>query len=80
MNELPSNNPVTSGQGKASQPWLHWFNAVHLTINAMRQSGTTRPDKGLWIGRQFFDTALGKPVYVQSVNPVVWVDASGAVV
>lgn len=82
MNELPSNNPVTTANGKASQPWLHWFNLVHLTIQALRQSGETaqRPSKGLWIGRQYFDTTLGKPVYVKSVGPVVWVDAAGVVV
>lgn len=82
MTELPSNNPVTTAGGKTAQPWAHWFNAVHQTVSAVRQSGATaqRPTKGLWIGRQFFDTTLGRPVYVQSVNPVVWVDSAGVVV
>ena len=80
--ELPSNNAVTGTAGYASVSWLQWFNLVHQTVTAVRQSGTTanRPDKVLWIGRQYFDTTLGRPVYVRSVKPAVWVDAAGVVV
>jgi hypothetical protein len=47
----------------------------------MYQSGVTanRPDKVLWIGRRYFDTTLGKPVYLKSINPSVWVDGVGTV-
>lgn len=42
-------------------------------------SGTTRPTVTT-IGFQFFDTGLKKPIYLSSVNPVVWVDSTGTVV
>lgn len=80
--ELPANNALTSFNSMATLPWLRWFNLVHQTITAARQSGPTsdRPSETLWIGRQYFDTTLGKPVYVKSVRPTVWVDAAGTTV
>ena len=80
--ELPSNNALNGADGFASVSWLQWFNLVHQTVTAARQSGTTanRPDRLLWIGRRYFDATLGKPVYLKSVKPAVWVDASGATV
>ena len=55
-----------------------------LLFNFTR-SGTTgaRPTSSMsarWIGMQFYDTTLGKPVFLHSVNPDVWHDGSGAVV
>ena len=80
--ELPSNDPLTDREGFAFRTWDQWLSYVHMTITAMRQSGTTaqRPTNMLWIGRQFYDTTLNKPVYVAAVRPTVWRDASGAVV
>lgn len=80
--ELPAKNAVTGTAGYASVTWLQWFNLVHQTITAVRQSGPTasRPTKFVWLGRQYFDTTLGKPVYVKSVNPIVWADATGVAV
>ena len=67
---------------KVSLVWAQLFTLWGVTITAARQSGTTadRPTKGLWVGRRFYDTTLGKPVFVDSIGPVVWHDASGAVV
>lgn len=77
--ELPSNDPLTDSSGKAFRTWAQWLSYVHMSVTAMRQSGTTaeRPTNMLWIGRRFFDTTLGYPVWVQSVRPAVWVDATG---
>lgn len=78
--ELPSNDPLVDDKGMAFRTWAQWISWVHQTVSAMRQSGPTadRPTKVLWIGRQYFDTDLGIPVWVQSVRPTVWVDATGA--
>ena len=78
-------NPATTPilvNGAMNQSWLNWMNLAHGSVVSVRQSGTTanRPTQGLWVGRQFFDTDLGHPVWVQSVGPVVWVDATGAAV
>jgi hypothetical protein len=32
------------------------------------------------VGVSYFDTTVGKPIWVQSLSPVVWVDATGTVV
>lgn len=61
---------------------MQWFDRIHAICVANQQAGATaaRPTSRLWIGRRYFDETLGKPVYVKSVKPAVWVDASGAVV
>lgn len=62
--------------------WLQWFARANRILNAMQQSGTTanRPTSVLWVGRMYFDKTLGRPVWVQSVKPTVWCDATGAAV
>lgn len=62
--------------------WTSFFEQVFNLLFAMTQSGTTaqRPTTYLWIGRRYFDTTLGYPIWVKSVGPTVWVNGSGAVV
>ena len=62
--------------------WGQWFSLVTRFVNALKSSGPTanRPTDGLWIGRQFYDTTLNKPVFVSAVKPTVWRDAAGTVV
>ena len=74
--DYPSNSQMVTS------PWNQVFSRWQAIIATGQQSGTTanRPATGLWIGRQFFDTTLGKPVYVLSVKPAVWVDGAGTVV
>lgn len=73
------------GEGKAPQFgrwWMNWFNQAYSILFALQSSGTTanRPTKNLWIGRWYFDTSLSKPIWLKSVNPSVWIDATGATV
>ena len=78
--DFPSNSVVVDPMRMVTPPWGAWVQRVHDVAIASQQSGATadRPTAGLWIGRQFYDTTLGKPVWVQSVRPTVWVDATGA--
>lgn len=71
----PNNVPVA--EGVMPPAWREWFARVGMLSNG--DSGTTanRPTKGLYLGKSYFDTDLGYPVYLQSVNPSVW--ASGSV-
>lgn len=80
--ELPSNDPLVDERRMSYRTWMQWQSTTHNYVLSIPQSGVTanRPVSGLWIGRQFYDTALNKPVYVSAVNPTVWRDASGAVV
>lgn len=64
---------------KAFTVWLNQLWHVARTLNL---SGTTanRPTTGLYLGMTYFDTTLGKPIWLQSVGPSVWCDATGAAV
>lgn len=80
--EYPSNSPLVDPQtGKATDEWNAWFSRTHMIVSSLQQSGTTanRPVSHLWIGRQYFDETLGKPVYLKAVRPSVWVDGAGTV-
>jgi hypothetical protein len=68
-----------------TQEWATFFSTAAKLLWAGTRSGTTaqRPTSAVsprWIGLCFFDTTLGKPVFLKSIGPDVWVDASGAVV
>lgn len=78
---LPDVSPITESGEKVNFSWLQWFSQVSSVVNAAQQSGSTagRPTKLLWIGRRYYDTDLGKPVFVRSVRPVVWRDANNAI-
>lgn len=59
--------------------WQQFFNLIVTLLGALTQSGTTaqRPIKVLWIGRTYFDTTLGIPIWYRGLT---WVNASGSVV
>jgi hypothetical protein len=80
--DLPDNVPVIDASGNTAVPWAQWFARVQRIVSSAQSSGTTadRPVKLLWVGRFYMDETLGKPIWVKSVNPAVWVDATGAVV
>lgn len=62
-----------------SRGWRNFFSAVYNICNGLTMSGTTanRPTAGLWIGRTYFDTTLGIPIWLLSTGPAVWIDATG---
>jgi len=73
--------PLADATGRAAKSWVEWFAQISNYVLSNYQHGTTaeRPTKGLWIGRRFFDDTLGKPVYVKTLSPIVWVDGVGTV-
>lgn len=79
--DYPSNTRVLDDKGIISQAWNQLFTRWQLVISTIPLSGTTakRPTSNLWVGRRFFDTTLGKPVYLKSLSPSVWVDGVGTV-
>lgn len=79
--DYPDSSPIADDSGRVSTPWSNWFSRATSILVAAQQSGTTadRPTKLLWLGRRYFDTTLGKPIYVKSVNPTVWVDGAGGI-
>jgi len=82
--QLPAGR-VTDEQGQASIAHMTFLNGVQQISWIVTRSGVTavRPTstvKGRWIGLPFYDTTLQKHVFLSSVNPDVWKDASGNVV
>jgi hypothetical protein len=74
-----NNFPEDSGY---SQAVISWFKSVFIICKAVQNSSTTanRPTTDLFIGMPYFDTTLNKPIWLKSVSPNVWIDATGATV
>lgn len=78
--EKPPLNASIDVDGKTlSNPWSVWFNKLWITAGSVDNSGTTanRPVKNLFVGRPYFDTTLGYPIWLKSVNPTVWCRSDG---
>jgi hypothetical protein len=79
--ELPDDKRVVDENRNLEFPWLQLFSRWQRIIASVSQAGSTlsRPTKGLWIGRTYYDATLNKPIWVKAVRPaIVWVDATGA--
>ena len=77
INIPPTVAPVTDATSRLMPSWAKWVSDVYDVCFSITQSGTTaqRPTKMLWIGRRYFDTTLGYPIWYDGTN---WVDATGA--
>lgn len=69
----------------ASVEYSVFFNRLQDIAFYSTRSGTTaeRPTASSlarWVGMQFFDTTLGKPVFLKIASTNIWIDGSGAVV
>lgn len=73
--------PLTDASGNLTPPWLAWFGYTTQRVNEFTASGTTaqRPIT-VRVGMPFFDETLNIPIWVKTVSPLVWVDATGATV
>ncbi len=71
----PPNSAVDEGS-QVSQGWATFFNTVFQILAAMTLSGTTaqRPTRFFWVGRPYFDTTLGLPIWY---NGTIWIKADG---
>lgn len=78
--------PITAifdQNGRPTKSGAEWLTLIWLSANSSTESGTTaqRPTAKLWLGRQFYDTTLGIPIFVNAVTPsVVWRNAAGTIV
>lgn len=68
------------------KPTREYLNFFKLLLNGVLKPSlpttTTagRPTKELSLHMMYFDIDLGKPIWLKSFDPIIWVDASGAVV
>lgn len=72
----PPNQSGFEASGKPSPAWASFFNSIFVILSALTQSGTTaqRPTTFLWVGRTYFDTTLGLPIWYSGPS---WVKADG---
>ena len=78
----------TDGQGNiiALKPeWAQFFHALQGIEYAASRNGpsSSRPDSTMpfrYTGMPFFDTSLGKPIYLKTASSNAWVDATGSAV
>ena len=75
MTQPPLNSPIGSTE------WIAWFSQLSTLVNSMHAAGTTadRPTKNLFIGQRYFDTTIGRPIYLQSYTAGVatWAFSNG---
>lgn len=73
--------PMQDTPGHFTTEWAGWLTIVQMILQAASTAGTTaqRPTKNQFQGMPYFDTTLGKPVWLKTPgNAPVWVDATGA--
>jgi hypothetical protein len=71
--------PMIAG-ARFTAAWAGWFSTVQNILTATSSSGATtaRPTTGQYVGMFYFDTTLGKPVWLKTPgSSPVWVDATG---
>ena len=76
---------VVDENGVMHPEWQTLFRAMQQTTFNISRSGPTasRPTssiKGYYIGMQFYDTSLNKPIFLTSTNPFIWKDGTGTTV
>lgn len=76
INQIP-NTAVDELGGRVNQGWAQFFSTVSTLLMALTMSGTTpqRPTRLLWVGRPYFDTQIGIPIWY---NGTIWIDAAGS--
>lgn len=76
--DIPKGAPFDSA-GNWTPAWAQWLTRTHSAVVTLQQDGPTaeRPDRLLWVGRFYYDTDLGHPIWLHAINPVVWHDAAG---
>lgn len=75
LDSVDSNGVVNPG-------WRNFFVAIYNLLFGLTQSGETvkrptSPASLMWVGRTYFDTDLGLPIWWNGSD---WIDAQGTVV
>lgn len=86
LSPAPLGADLTQKGGFTTPAWKAWLSQLFGVVSTVNTSGTTalRPIGSaqiqLAVGQSYFDTTLGLPVFIKSLNPTVWVNAAGGVV
>jgi hypothetical protein len=83
LSPAPLSMDLNAKGGTTASAWRAWLSQLFGVASTVNNAGTTanRPVGSsqipLAIGQRYFDTTLGIPVWIKSLNPTVWVNASG---
>lgn len=86
INPVPTTPQISDSKGILTPLYQAFIASIFNWLSPVGQSGPTsqRPTPGvntfMYIGRSYFDTTLGIPIFVRSLNPTVWVNGAGSVV
>lgn len=82
LSPVPTNRNIDKDRKVEIDPiWISWLNSVAFWLFPIGQFGTTanRPTTNLYVGRIYYDTTLGYPVWVHQVSPsIIWHNGAGA--
>jgi hypothetical protein len=82
LSPVPTIRTIDDGRKTHIDPiWMAWFNSIQFWLFPIGQFGTTanRPTTSLYIGRRYYDTTLGYPVWVHQITPtIIWHNGAGA--
>lgn len=80
LEKPPLTQLLADDSGSVPRAWAVWL--THLWVSVETGSGPTgeRPTKNLFVGKQWYDETLNKPIWLRSVRPTVWKDAAGVTV
>lgn len=72
--------PMFDAHGNFTPSWQGWFSQAQTILTDCSNSGptTARPTQTQYVGKKFFDTTLGIPIWMKTPgSSPVWVNASG---
>lgn len=81
INPIPTDPVIVDTKQRLTPVYQAFFSSVHDWLGPVGQSGPTSqrpvntPQNPVYIGQEYFDTTLGEPVWLEQVNPPVWVTA-----
>jgi len=78
ISPAPNKQPMLNPKGFPESPWMAFFSETFSALAALQSSGTTaqRPTEYLFVGRNYFDKTLNKPIWIGN-DGSTWVDATG---
>lgn len=68
---------LADASGNVAPAWIVWFTKLWAQVETGSGPTADRPTKNLFVGKQWYDETLNKPIWVRSVRPTVWLDAVG---
>lgn len=79
----PNRDPfMVEGKEGNSSLWIFWLTLLGVTVNNASGAGPTaqRPVTAPYIGFQYWDDTLQRPIWASTITPIVWKDAAGVVI